>query len=282
MSANTCVHLYHPNISDKEGGDRYLARVNNPNNNQVFTLQPNPDLWKIEGGNGNDRRLKHVDTGDYLRMDSVSYQVRPNSGDSCASGRNDRGRISAANGFLHLTSNPDDRSIFTFHGYDTSKGRLHNIRHKHTRQKMESDPDMDLCDVHPGHLRPNVGGWSSNAFKRGQSNLTRHYDWGRWKLEPVPCPSEERSPVPPTSPVPPSSPCSSSPCPSSPTPTPPPRDVPPPPSSSSFYWNWIDFDDDFFKLNNGALYVYVGGLVLLLLLMVVLLKGGDSAPPMMF
>ena len=86
---DACAHLYHPRISQKEGGDRYLARVDDPDNDQVFTLQPDPDVWKVERGNGNERRFKHANTGQYLRMNSVSYDVRPNSGNTCASDRND-------------------------------------------------------------------------------------------------------------------------------------------------------------------------------------------------
>eukprot|EP00963_Diacronema_lutheri_P006151 scaffold520_cov300-Pavlova_lutheri.AAC.2 len=48
-----------------------------------------------------------------------------------------------------------------------------------------------------------------------------------------------------------------------------------------FYWNFLDYeDDDFFDLQNGALYVYGGGLLLVVILLVVLLKGkgGGGAP----
>lgn len=38
-----------------------------------------------------------------------------------------------------------------------------------------------------------------------------------------------------------------------------------PPSSPSFYFNWVKFDDDFFSFRNGALYVYGIGLLVLLI-----------------
>lgn len=57
-----------------------------------------------------------------------------------------------------------------------------------------------------------------------------------------------------------------------------------PNDSNSFYWNWINFNDDskpFFHMNNGAIYVYGGGLILLIILFVVMMQEGDGSSPLL-
>eukprot|EP00963_Diacronema_lutheri_P006152 scaffold520_cov300-Pavlova_lutheri.AAC.3 len=87
--SNRCAYLYHPYISDKEEGDRYFVRADNPTDDQELDLTANRRLWKIESRDGY-RLLKHVDTDKYLHIHPVSYEVGDHNGGSCEPDRHSR------------------------------------------------------------------------------------------------------------------------------------------------------------------------------------------------